>query len=277
MSYETDIDIQTQTYQKLNSEHLNTRREHQQPLINSIGSLNDDVQGALAKDKDVYHKAKEDYHHEFNILKRMVTHSASEYESQIVLPLKNIYHRRKDLAERVSNLLNEVMLETSPVETRTYWNGSIAVVYNPITGRAEWKSFWHGGIHGVFDPVTGNIEWKQALRRGVYGVFNPRTSMIEWKMDFKHGVHGVYNPSKGIVEWKTAFRSGVGGVYNPLTKEVEWNTRFHGAVVGYFDYEKQCVQWIEQWRHGIALIAWDSQANTYVTTASSGWFGDEDD
>ncbi len=64
---------------------------------------------------------------------------------------------------------------------RTNWSGSIAVVYNSITGRAEWKKNWHGGVHGVFNPLTGIIEWQEAPFSGIYGVFNPRLNIVEWK------------------------------------------------------------------------------------------------
>ncbi|CAF3170309.1 unnamed protein product [Rotaria socialis] len=275
MSAKSSINIQLDAYQQLHAKHLTTRRENQRTFIQPLEHLNNDVQNILNVDKDAYENAKEAYHQEYNILKRVITHAASEHETKSVLPLKEIYHRRKDLAERVSTLLAETRLEAAPVETRTFWNGSIAVVYNPITGRAEWKQYWHGGIHGVFNPTAGTIEWKQALHSCVYGVFNPQSNMIEWKTNYNSGVHGVYNPSKGIVEWKSAFHTGVGGVYNPLTREVEWKTYFHGGVVGYFDYKKQCVQWIEKWRHGIGLIAWDENANTYLTTSSSGWYDNE--
>ncbi|CAF0743105.1 unnamed protein product [Rotaria sp. Silwood1] len=275
MSSESTIDIQHDAYQELYSQHHTSRREHQGTLIESLQHLNTDVQHALSKDKHEFENAKETYHQQYNILKRTFTHAASEHEAQSVLPLKQIYHRRKDLAEKVLELLNETTLEAAPVEMRTYWNGSIAVVYNPITGRAEWKQYWHGGIHGLFNPITGIIEWEQAFHTGVYGVFNPQLKTIEWKKNFNGGIHGVYNPWTGIVEWKSEFHAGVGGVYNPLTKQVEWKTCWHGGVVGYFDYETQNVKWTEKWRHGIALISWDTDANTYLTTASCGWYDND--
>ncbi|CAF2417115.1 unnamed protein product [Rotaria sp. Silwood2] len=89
------------------------------------------------------------------------------------------------------------------------------------------------------------------------------------------GIHGVYNPSTSIIGWKSAFHSGVGGVYNPLTRQVEWKRCFHGSVVGYFDYNTQCVKWTEKWHHGIALISWNPNAKTYLTTASCGWYDDD--
>jgi len=275
MSSESSIDKQITAYQQLYSQHQTTRREQQAKLVEPLQRLNDDVQNALSESKYAYKKAQETYHQEFNVLKRVFTHTASEHEAQIVLPLKQIYHQRKDLAEKVLELLNETTLETTPVETRTHWNGSVAVVYNPITGRAEWKTYWHGGVHGVFNPLTGIIEWQQAFHTGIYGVFNPRLNIVEWKKHFHGGVHGVYNPSTGIVEWKTGFHTGIGGVYNPLKKQVEWKTHYNGGVVGYFDYETETVKWIEKWHHGIALISWDPHAKTYLTTASCGWYDDE--
>jgi len=80
------------------------------------------------------------------------------------------YYKRKDLAKKVLELFKETKLETLPVEMRTNWSGSIAVVYNPITGRAEWKQNWRGGVHGVFNPLTGIIEWQEAPFSGIYGV-----------------------------------------------------------------------------------------------------------
>ncbi|CAF3719280.1 unnamed protein product [Rotaria socialis] len=153
MSAESSINIQLDAYQQLHAKHLTTRRENQRTFIQPLEHLNNDVQNILNVDKDAYENAKEAYHQEYNILKRVITHAASEHETKSVLPLKEIYHRRKDLAERVSTLLAETRLEAAPVETRTFWNGSIAVVYNPITGRAEWKQYWHGGIqsHSRYD------------------------------------------------------------------------------------------------------------------------------
>lgn len=276
MFSESTIDIQRNIYQQLYSRHQTTRREYQETLIEPLQHLNNDVQIALIAAKNEYEQAKETYHEQFNVLKRVFTSGASEHETQSVLPLKEIYHQRKELAAKVLELLNETTLEAAPIETRTFWNGSIAVVYNPITGRAEWKQYWHGGVHGVFNPLTGSIEWQQAFHQSVYGVFNPQLNIVEWKKKFNSGIHGVYNPSTGIVEWKSAFHSGVGGVYNPLTKQIEWRTRFNGAIVGYYDYETQIVKWIEKWHHGIALILWDQNSKTYLTTASCGWYGDDD-
>ncbi|CAF0733197.1 unnamed protein product [Rotaria sordida] len=275
MSLESTTNIQLDTYQKLYSQHHTSRREHQGILIEPLQHLNNDVQNALNKAKHEYENAEEIYHQNFNILKRVFTHKASEEKTQSVLPLKHIYQQRKDLAKKVFELLNEITLEAGPVEMRTYWNGSIAVVYNPITGSTEWRKYWHGGIHGVFNPITGIIEWQQAFQTGVYGVFNPQLNIIEWKKYFHGGIHGVYNPSTGIIEWKSAFHSGVGGVYNPLRRQVEWETCFHGGVVGYFDYDTQSVQWTKKFQHGIALISWDRNANTYLTTASCGWYDDD--
>jgi hypothetical protein len=276
MSSESAINIQLDAYQQLYLQHQTTRREHQGILIEPLQRLNHDVQNALNKDKHAYEKAKETYHQEFNIVKRVFTTAASEHETQSVVPLKQIYHQRKDLAEKVLELLNETTFETNPIEMRTHWNGSIAVVYNPITGRSEWKQYWHGGVHGVFNPITGIIEWQEAFHTGIYGVFNPQLNIVEWKKQFNGGVHGVYNPSTGIIEWKTGFHTGVGGVYNPLKREVEWNTCFHGGVVGYYDYETQTVKWTEKWHHGIALISWDPNTKTYLTTASCGWYDNDD-
>jgi hypothetical protein len=275
MSIESTIDVQFDTYQQLYFQHENTRREHQETLLQSIQCLNDDINKSLKDDKHAYENAKEIFYHKFNIFKRVFTHTASKHKNSFVQPLKHIYHQRKGLSIKVLDLLNETTLETTPIEMRTHWNGSIAVVYNPITGRAEWKQYWHGGIHGVFNPRTRTIEWQDEYQTGVYGVFNPKLNIVEWKKFFKGGVHGVYNPSTDSIEWQTSFHSGIGGVYNPLTKEVEWKTSVHGGVVGYFDYETQMIKWIEKWHHGIALILWDSTINTYLTTASCGWYGDK--
>lgn len=269
------LDIQCKTYEQLYSQHQTTRREHQSSLIKPLQDLNEEVQHCLAEDKNTYEKVKEEYHQDFNIFKRVFTSEASEREAQSVAPVKEIYHGRKDLGKKVLELLKEITQEANSIESRTHWNGSIAVVYNPITGRAEWKQNWHGGIHGVFNPSTGTIEWQQAFHTGVFGVFNPRSNMVEWKQNWHGGVHGVYNPSTGEIEWKSAFHAGVGGVYNPLTRQVEWKTAFNGGVVGYFNHEMQRVEWIDQWHHGIALILWDPASKTYLTTASSGWYGDE--
>ncbi|UJR33225.1 hypothetical protein I4U23_020680 [Adineta vaga] len=276
MTSKSTVDIQRNAYEQLYSKHQTTRREHQVDLVKSIQYLNEEVQTALREDKNTYEKAMEDYHQEFNIFKRIFTSAASEHQKQAVLPVKEIYHERKDLANKIVELLNETIAETNLIETRKYWNGSIAVVYNPLTGRAEWKQNWHGGIHGVFNPSTGIIEWQQEFHHGVYGVFNPKLNVVEWKNHFNGGIHGVYNPSTGIIEWKSSFHSGVGGVYNPLTGQVEWKTSLHGGVVGYFNSQTQQVEWLEStWHHGIALIHWDSNSKTYLTTASCGWFDNE--
>ena len=275
MSIESTIDLQFHDYQQLYSQHQTTRREHQGILLESLQRLNHDVNRSLIDDKRAYENAKDTFYQKFNIFQRAFTHSASQHKNDSVQPLKQIYHRRRDLTAHVIELVTETTLETIPIDMRTHWNGSIAAVYNPITGRAEWKQYWHGGIHGVFNPVTRNVEWQDEFRTGVYGVFNPKLNIVEWKKYFKGGVHGVYNPSTNNIEWQTSFHSGIGGVYNPLTKQVEWKTSFNGGVVGYFDHETQSVKWIEKWHHGIALIAWDSIINTYVTTASCGWYGDD--
>ena len=130
------------------------------------------------------------------IFKRIFTHTASEYETQSVLSLKEIYHQCKVLAARLNGLLNETTLEEDSVEMRTYWNRSITVVFNPNTGRVEWRK-WNDGIHSIFNPVAGTDEGQQA---------------------FKTGMHGVYNPSIGTIEWKISFQSAVGSVYNPSTR-----------------------------------------------------------
>jgi hypothetical protein len=268
------IDLQLHTYEQLYFQHQTTRREHQGVLLESLERLNHDVNSSLKNDKHAYEIVKNTFHQKFNVFQRVLTHAASRYKNDSIQPLKYIYDRRKDLAIKVNELLQETTLETTPVDIRTHWNGSIAVVYNPITGRAEWKQYWHGGIHGVFNPVTRSVEWQDELHAGIYGVFDPKLNIVEWKKFYKGGVHGVYNPSTNNVEWQTSFHSGIGGVYNPLTGQVEWKTSFNGGVVGYFDYETQTVKWIEKWHHGIALIVWDSTVNTYLTTASCGWYGD---
>jgi hypothetical protein len=275
MSIASTIDIQLDAYQKLYSQHQNTRREHQGVLLDPLQSLNHDVNKSLIDDKREYDYVKDAFYQKFNVFKRVFTQTASEYKNASVEPLKQIYHQRKDLSVKIIDLLNETTLETNPVEMRTHWNGSIAVVYNPITGRAEWRKYWHGGIHGVFNPVTRTVEWEDGFHTGVYGVFNPKLNTVEWKKFFKGGVHGVYNPSTDTIEWQTSFNSGIGGVYNPLIRQVEWKTSFNGGVVGYFDNETQTIKWLDKWHHGIALIGWDSSMNTYVTTASCGWYDDD--
>jgi len=266
------FDIQFETYQQLYTQHHTYRREHQGQLIGPLQCLDHNVQKELENDRRAYKEAKEAYHKEYNIVKRLFTHAASDHEAHVVQPLEHIYHRRRDFSVKVNELLVETTQEAAPIEIQTYWNGSKAVAFNPITGRTEWKQYWHGGVHGVFNPRKGIIEWQEAFNTGVYGVFNPQTNEIEWRKYFKGGVHGVYNPSIGIIEWKTAFETGVGGVYNPLTKKVEWKTSFNGGIVGYFDYETQQVKWTEKWHHGIGLIYWDKAAGTYLTTSSCGWY-----
>lgn len=274
MSVESTIDLQADTYQQLFSQHENTRREHQLRILPAIEQLNNEVNHSTTEDKRAYDNAKETFRKKYNLFERMFTGASSRYKHSSVLPYEYVYRRRQDLSAKVTNLLNETILETTPMEVRSHWNGSIAVVYNPITGRAEWRENWHGGIHGVFNPATRTIEWRDEFRTGVYGVFNPKLNTVEWKTYFKGGVHGVYNHSNNTVEWKTSFNSGIGGVYNPLTGEVEWKTSFNGGVVGYFDHESQTIKWIDKWHHGLALIIWDTKLNTYLTTSSCGWYGD---
>lgn len=230
---------------------------------------------SLANDKRIYKGAKEGFYYKFNIFKRLFTHSASTYKTSSVEPFKEIYLQRKYLSTQVNQLLDEIKHEMNPIEIRRNWNGSVAVVYNPITGHTEWKQYRHGGIHGVFNPITRSVEWEYGSKTGIYGVFNPQLNIVEWKKLYKGGVHGVYNPSIGAIEWQTSFCSGIGGVYNPLTQQTEWRTSFHGGVVGYFDNEKETIKWIEKWHHGIALVSWDTITNTYLTTASCGWYGDD--
>lgn len=272
MSTESTLDFQFDTYQKLCFQHETTRREHQETLLEPLQHLNDHVKKSLITDKREYENAKETFYHKYNIYKRLLIPSASKYKNSSLAPLKQVYQQRQDLSTKVSQLLNETTLEISPLEMRSHWNGSIAVVYNPITGRAEWKQSWHGGIHGAYNPVTRQIEWENEHQTGVYGVFNPKLNIVEWKKYFQGGVHGVYNPSTNDIEWQTSFHSGIGGVYNPLTRQIEWKTSVHGGIVGYFDYETETVKWIEKWHHGIALIIWDLNTNTYLTTASCGWY-----
>ena len=269
------IDLQFDAYEDLYFQHQKTRREQQIELIRPLQQLTEDVNKSLIDDKRAYDNAQIEFNRKFNVFKRILIPAASRYKDSTVQPLKHIYTRRKDLALKLTDLAHETSLETSPMEVRTHWNGSIAVVYNPITGRAEWKQNWHGGVHGVFNPVTRTVEWEEEYRTGVYGVFNPKLNIVEWKKYFRGGVHGVYNRSTDRIEWQTSFHSGIGGVYNPLTKEIEWKTSFNGGVVGYFDHETQTVKWIEKWHHGIALIQWDSELNTYLTTASCGWYGEK--
>lgn len=276
MSTELSIHDQIVAYQQLLLQHQTARREHQSALIEGVEYLHNEIQHTLVEDKNAFETAEENYHHEFNVLKRIFNSSASDYHSKFVLPYKELYHQRKDLNKKVSELLNDVKQQSQAIESRTHWNGSICVVYNPITGQIEWRKYWHGGVHGIFNPRTGLIEWKERYHSGVYGVFNPRLNEIEWKTQHNGGVHGVYNPSLGIVEWKTASRRGVGGVYNPSTGKIEWKTEFDGGVVGYYDHQSQTVQWIKKWHHGIALIVWDPVIQTYLTTSSCGWYDNED-
>ncbi|CAF1000703.1 unnamed protein product [Adineta steineri] len=272
MSIESTFDSQIHTYQQLYFQHHNNRREDQKILLEPLEQLNYEIKTCLADDKRAYDTSKNIFYRKFNMFKRLFTHSASRYKQDSIQPLKQIYQQRKNLAIKVSELYHETTLETNPLEIRTHWNGSIAVVYNPVTGRAEWKQYWHGGIHGVFNPVTRTIEWQDELESGIFGIFNPKLNIVEWKKYHKGSCHGVYNPSIDDIEWQISFHSGIGGVYNPLTEQVEWKTSFNGGVVGYFDYETQTVKWIEKWHHGIALIIWDSTMNTYLTTASCGWY-----
>jgi hypothetical protein len=275
MSTASTIDSQIDAYEQLYFQHQTTRREHQEILLEPLQHLNHNVNNSLITDKRAYENAKQIFYNKFNLFKRILTPSASKYKNSSLQPLKQIYQLRRDLSAKVSELLNETTLETNPFEMRTYWNGSIAVVYNPITGRAEWKQNWHGGIHGVFNPVTRTIEWQDEFKTGVYGVFNPKLNIVEWKKFYNGGVHGVYNPLTNNIEWQTSFHSGIGGVYNPLTRQIEWKTSFNGGVVGYFDYETQTVKWTEKWHHGIALISWDRTTNTYLTTSSCGWYDEK--
>ncbi len=275
MSIESTIDSQYDAYHQLSYEHEKTRREQQKELLEPLQRLSLDVNNALVNDKRTYENAKALFYQKFNLIKRVLTPAASKYKNSSLEPLKHLYHRRQDLASKVNELVNETTLESTSREVRTHWNGSIAVVYNPITGRAEWRQNWHGGIHGVFNPITRTVEWQDEVQTGVYGVFNPKLNIVEWKKFYQGGAHGVYNPSTGTIEWQTSFHSGIGGVYNPFTKQIEWKTCLKGGVVGYFDYESQTVKWIEKWHHGLALIVWDSTLNTYLTTASCGWYGDQ--
>ncbi|UJR13970.1 hypothetical protein I4U23_000973 [Adineta vaga] len=270
---ESSFDLQVQHYQQLLFQHRTRRREHQEILLESLEQLNKDVKCSLINDKHTYEQAKDTFYRKYNLLQRIFTTSASRFKQNSTQSLKLIYHQRKDLSIKVLELLQELTSETTPLEIRTHWNGSIAVVYNPITGRTEWKQSWHGGIHGVFNPITHCIEWQNESSTGVYGVFNPKLNIVEWKKIFQGGVHGVYNPWTNDIEWQISFHSGIGGVYNPLTKQVEWKTSFKGGIVGYFDYETETVKWIEKWHHGLALILWDETLNTYRTTSSCGWYG----
>ncbi len=161
---------QTAVYQQLYAQHQTTRRENQHTLVGPLKQLNNDVQTTLSEAKHAYGKATEAYNQEFNPLKRIFTASASAHEKQYVLPLKEIYDQQKDLAKKVEELLDETIRETAPIEIRTSWNGSIAVAYNPITGRAEWKENRYCGVHGVFNPTTGTIEWQEQTYSGVWSL-----------------------------------------------------------------------------------------------------------
>lgn len=271
----SSVDSQYETYEKFLVQHENTRREHQTEFIQPLEILSDSVKTSISTDKHAYQQAEQIYYAKYNLFKRLFTSEPSKYKDSSVRPLKYIYLRRRDLDKKLDDLLVEIKSESNPLEIRTSWNGSIAVVYNPQTGRAEWRENWHGGVHGAYNPHTRTIEWLDEARTGVYGVFNPKLNVIEWKKYFHGGVHGVYNPSSGEIEWKTSFHSGIGGVYNPLTEQVEWKTSYNGGVIGYFDDESQTVKWIEKWHHGLALIHWSSLLNTYITTASCGWYGDK--
>ena len=269
----SSFDLQAHAYRQLLFQHHDQRRQDQGILLDALDRLSRDVSYSLIDDKQAYDKAKGLFHRKYNRLQRIFTHSASRHRQNTLQPLKLIYHQRRELAWQISELLEETQSEANPLEVRTHWNGSIAVVYNPTTGRAEWRQSWHGGIHGVFNPVTDTVEWRDESHAGIYGVFNPKLNIVEWKKVCQGGVHGVYNPWIDDIEWQISFHSGIGGVYNPLTKEVEWRSAFKGGVVGYFDYESQTVKWIEKWHHGLALIIWDETIHTYRTTSSSGWYG----
>lgn len=267
------INQQIEIYRHLHDEHQSTRRENQKRFIEPLEQLKKDVSIALKNDKITYETVRNHFEQRYNRLQRLFSPSASKYRSLSIQPLKNLYEQRNDLAIRINDLLSETLNECESMEIRTRWNGSIAVVYNPITGRTEWKDFHHGGIHGVYNPNTRTIEWEKEFQTGIYGVFNPQLNFVEWKRSFHGGVHGVYNPSLKTVEWNISFHSGVGGVYNPLTQEVEWKTSIRGGVVGYFDHQSQTVKWIEKWHHGLALIVWDPISQSYLTSSSCGWFG----
>ena len=275
MSIESTIDLQVNTYEQLHLQHETIRREHQQSLVESIQSLNNDVHTALRDDKRTYERAKANFRQEYHLFRRLFTRAATKHKNYAIEPRRAVYFRRRDLAARVTQLLNETRNETDSIEMRTQWNGAIAVVYDPVRGRAEWRQCKHGGIHGVYNPLTRAIEWESEPHTGVYGVFNPRLNIVEWKRILDGGVHGVYNPSTGAVEWHVSFDSGVGGVFNPVSEQVEWKTSLKSGVVGYFDRDTETVKWMERWHHGLALIVWDPTAQTYVTSASCGWYGDK--
>jgi hypothetical protein len=269
------IDEQIQVYEQLCLQQQTLRREHQNVLLESLQRLHDDVHAALNIDRNLYATTKTNFHRKFHRLQRVWTTSASNYRNSTIRPLKYVYLRRQDLFIRVTDLLDQTRRTSSPIDIRTHWNGSIAVVYNPTTGHTEWRQYRHGGIHGVYNPSTRTVEWECERHTGVYGVFNPQLNIVEWKRSFDGGVHGVYNPSTKLIEWRVSFHSGIGGVYNPLTEEVEWKTSYKGGVVGYFDVDTQSVKWIEKWHHGLAIIMWNSMTNSYVTSASCGWYANK--
>lgn len=269
---EHSIESQLRTYDHLYAQHHRQRREQQNVLLPPLDQLHRDVRASLKDDKRAYEAVKETFHRKYNLLQRVFTHSATRYKEERAQPLKLIYQQRRALALKVTDLLEETEAESYPLEFRSHWNGAIAVVYDPITGRPEWRQSRRGSVHGAFNPVTRSIEWQEELHGGVYGVFNPKLNIVEWKRFAAGGVHGVYNPSTNDIEWQVSFHSGIGGAYNPLTQLVEWRTSFNGGVVGYFDHDTQTVKWIDKWHHGIALISWDPVMSTYLTTASCGWY-----
>ena len=154
------IDMQSDTYEQFYSEHQSTRREHQHTFIKPLTSLKTDVEKSLADDKRLYDNARVDFQEKYHPIRRLFASSALKHKSSTLQPLKYLYRRRKDLAIKVNNLLQETLNESELIEIRTHWNGSIAVVYDPINGRTEWRECHHGGIHGVYNPHTRTIEWK---------------------------------------------------------------------------------------------------------------------
>ena len=267
------INQQIETYRQLHDDQQSTRRENQRRLIEPLEELKKDVYSALKTDKLTFETARDQFEKRYNRLQRLFAPSASKHRSLSVQPLKTLYDERHDLAVKVTDLLQQTLNECEPLEVRSRWNGSVAVVYDPRSGRAEWREYHHGGIHGVYNPQTRTIEWEEAFGTGIYGVFNPQLNFVEWKRAFQGGVHGVYNPALQTVEWHVSFHSGVAGVYNPLSREVEWKTSMRGGVVGYFDHQSQTVKWIEKWHHGLALIVWDPHTQSYLTSSSCGWYG----
>ena len=271
----SDIDSQTHAFHQLYAQHQSTRREYQQTLIESLENLKFDAEKSLANDRRTYEAAKIQFREKFTFIDRLLKSEPSNYYTTSIRPLKEKFQRRTNLVEKINVLYKETRDELNPMEIRSEWNGSVAVAFHPITGRAEWRTFRSGGIHGVYNPTTRSIEWESELHTGVYGVFNPQLNIVEWKKSLNGGVHGVYNPVKKTVEWFISFNSGVGGVFNPLTNEVEWKTSFKGGVIGYFDQQTETVKWIEKWHHGLAMILWDPVNRTYLTTASCGWHNQE--